>query len=152
MLAPGGFSKPKLDVGKYRVVSIGLLSIMGLSSFSCGLFSINEAITDRSKPIRVVLDTPDVRRQIAERPALGKRGEADSRQQAAFVDAMADSEGVEIPPGSYCRVLERSEAICSKDPNQNPTYVKVLITTGGAKGQVGWGCLGDGITRLHAIP
>lgn len=66
-------------------------------------------------------------------------------QRLMFLDKMAQAPSIVIPGASYCRILQRSDAICSRDPILNPEYIKVRITSGPLKGQEGWGCLGDGI-------
>jgi len=66
-------------------------------------------------------------------------------ERVAFLGAMARAPGVLVPGGSYCRITERSKAICSSYPQDNPEYVLVIITSGPSKGVKGWGCLGDGI-------
>jgi len=73
-------------------------------------------------------------------------------ERVAFIDAMTRAPGVAVTRNSYCRIVERSEAICSKDPIANPRYVKVHITSGPSKGSEGWGCLGDGIGLTVAMP
>jgi hypothetical protein len=114
----------------------------------------HEAISDRSKTVRIVLDSRQVRGLIsdAERLNREKRAEGGRSEQITFVDAMRNQPSIEIPPGSYCHILEQSEATCSKNPLQNPKYIKVRVTTGSAKGQIGWGCQGVDITREDAMP
>jgi hypothetical protein len=73
-------------------------------------------------------------------------------ERVAFIDAMARARCVAVMPNSYCRIIERAEAICSKVPVANPRYVKVHITSGPSKGSEGWGCLGDGIGLTVAMP
>jgi hypothetical protein len=73
-------------------------------------------------------------------------------ERVAFLDALARASTVQVAPNSYCRVLQRSEAICSSTPELNPSFVKVRITTGQSKGQEGWGCEGDNIFRAWAMP
>jgi len=71
-------------------------------------------------------------------------------ERIAFLGFMRTASNTMVPPNSYCRILERSAAICSSIPQLNPYYVKVRITSGSAKGQEGWGCLGSDIyvTRM----
>ena len=73
-------------------------------------------------------------------------------ERIAFLNAIARTPNKTIPPNSYCRILQRSAAICSRIPQDNPYYVKVRITSGPAKGQEGWGCLGNDIYVTHMWP
>ena len=73
-------------------------------------------------------------------------------ERVAFLDAMARQPGVLVPPSSYCRVVKRSPAKCTKDPHYAPTFVKVRITTGPSKGTEGWGCEGDGVFTAWPMP
>ncbi len=84
--------------------------------------------------------------------ALEQHPELYIPEQLAFLDAMAKAPGVIVPGKSHCRIIAHSEAICSRHPQQNPTYVKVRVTDGPSKGQIGWGCLGDGIQLNVAMP
>jgi hypothetical protein len=77
--------------------------------------------------------------------AMLARAEAYIPERVTFLNAMARAPGILVPAGSYCRVIERSKAICSYIPQGNPNYVRVVITSGSSKGVEGWGCLGDGI-------
>jgi hypothetical protein len=73
-------------------------------------------------------------------------------ERIAFLNAMAQAVSVPVPANSYCRVLKQSDTICGRYPDQNPTYIKVRIARGPAKGQEGWGCEGDGLFRVIAWP
>jgi hypothetical protein len=73
-------------------------------------------------------------------------------ERIAFLNAMEQVVSVPVPANAYCRVLKQSNTICSRYPDQNPTYIKVRITRGPAKGQEGWGCEGDGLFRVVAWP
>jgi hypothetical protein len=64
-------------------------------------------------------------------------------ERSAFLDAMAREATVTVPPNSYCRVIRRSLAKCTKNPQYTSTFVKVRITTGRSKGTEGWGCEED---------
>ncbi len=61
-------------------------------------------------------------------------------ERIAFIEALARARTVTVPAGSYCKILEKSEAICSRVPLYNPVYYKVVITSGPSRGQVGWTC------------
>jgi len=83
---------------------------------------------------------------------LQKHPEVYIPERIAFLDAMALEPSVVVPPKSYCRVLQRSAAVCTRRPQENPYFVKVRITSGKNAGQEGWGCLGDGIALTVAWP
>src|SRR5580704_7118791 len=70
----------------------------------------------------------------------------------AFLDALAREPTVVVAPGSFCRILQRSSAVCSRHPQENPDLIKVRVTGGINKGAEGWGCLGDGIGLTTAWP
>jgi hypothetical protein len=63
---------------------------------------------------------------------LRKHRETYIAGRLAFLDAMARERAISIPPGSYCRIIQRSHAICSRHPQENPEFVKVRITSGAA--------------------
>jgi hypothetical protein len=135
-----------------RRTSLGVTTVAGLVLVILGAMGgvccdyDHEAISDKSRVIRLVPDTQEVRLLLASGERLGlanKRNDAKLSEQTAFVDAMTSRATIEIPPGTYFRVLEWSNAVCSTRPQENPAYIKVLITTGSAKGEIGWACLGD---------
>ena len=70
-------------------------------------------------------------------------------ERVAFIDAMAKKPGVLAPPNSYCRVVQRSGAKCTKNPEYSSAFVKVRVSTGPSKGTEGWGCEED---IFHAWP
>ena len=70
----------------------------------------------------------------------------------AFLDAMAREPTVIVHQGSFCRILRRSNAICSRHPQENPYFIEVRVTSGRDKGVEGWGCLGSGIGLTVAWP
>jgi hypothetical protein len=70
----------------------------------------------------------------------------------AFLDAMAQEPTAAVAPGSFCRILQRSSAVCSRHPQENPYFIKVRVTSGMNKGVEGWGCLGNGIGLTVAWP
>ena len=72
---------------------------------------------------------------------IAKRPELYIPERIGFLDAIARERGLEVPPKSYCRILERSEAVCSRTPGENPVYVEIRVTSGAMKGSVGWACL-----------
>jgi hypothetical protein len=73
-------------------------------------------------------------------------------ERIAFLKLVGGADCALVPAHSYARVLERSQAICSGHPQENPRYIKVLVTTGPSKGQEGWGCLGGGLAYTVAWP
>lgn len=73
-------------------------------------------------------------------------------ERTAFLYAMARVPAVLVEPNSYCRVLQRSQAKCTNDPESNCEFVKVRVTSGPSRGREGWGCDGDGIYRAWAMP
>jgi hypothetical protein len=145
--------------------------------------------TDSSRPVRLVLDSEEVRRLILQQDAfapkerkeielyfrdiiplgqvmdrektteafrrwdeLEKNGAHYIPERVAFLDALTRAPTVLVAPNSYCRVLQRSRAICASTPWLNPSFVKVRITTGPCRGQGGGGCEGDDITRAWPMP
>jgi len=70
-------------------------------------------------------------------------------ERVAFLDAMATKPCVLVPPNSYCRVVQRSAAKCTKNPQYSSAFVKVRVSTGPSKGTEGWGCEED---IFHAWP
>jgi hypothetical protein len=83
---------------------------------------------------------------------LQKHPEVYIPERIAFLDAMALEPAIVVQPRSYCRVLQRSTAVCTRRPQENPYFVKVRVTSGKDAGQEGWGCLGDGIGLTVAWP
>jgi len=73
-------------------------------------------------------------------------------ERISFLKKIAAEPSFMVPPNTQCTIIQRSTAICSKHPDQNPVYVKVLITSGALKGRTGWGCEGDGIARSVTFP
>jgi hypothetical protein len=124
--------------------------------------------TDES--ISLVLDSSDVQNLVAKQSAFDQQDLDEVRQWAglsaeerqsdevyipertAFLKAMARAPSVPIPAYSYFRLLQDSNAICSPRPPENPTYIKVRVTTGPMKGQEGWGCQGMGVYRTFIWP
>jgi hypothetical protein len=120
--------------------------------------------------VRLILDSDEVQGLIAKQSSYAAREkievdryfrapaaerEPDEKyipERVAFLNAMTQAVSVPVPANSYCRVLKQSDTICSRHPGQNPTYIKVRITRGPAKGQEGWGCEGDGLFRVIAWP
>ena len=153
------------------------------------LFNPNRAaITAARQQVRLVADSPEVRRLIAQQEAFspqekaeidrffadtasleqkwfrdanpealrqlrefGQHPERYIPERAAFLDAMVQAPGVTVPGQSYCRIINRSNAMCDRHPGHNPTYFKVRITSGPSKGQEGWGCLGEDIRLNGAL-
>ena len=134
-----------------------------------------EAQTNKIGDIRLVVDSTRVRSLISQQDALGPgENEAVHRffndehrlsaqnnrdelhrilthpeiyipDRITFLDAMAMEPTTTVQRGSFCRILQRSRAICSRHPQENPSFVRVRVTSGKEKGVEGWGCLGDGI-------
>jgi hypothetical protein len=94
---------------------------------------------------------PNEARASRKRATLA-RAELYIPERVAFLGAMAALPGAMVPAGSYCRIVERSQAICSDIPMSNPDYIRVRITSGPSKGLQGWGCLGDGIGLTRVMP
>ncbi len=61
---------------------------------------------------------------------LQKHPEVYIPERIAFLDAMALEPTIVVPPKSYCRVLQRSTAVCTRRPQENPYFVRVRITSG----------------------
>ncbi len=112
----------------------------------------HQAITDKSRTTRLVPDSPEVRSLIADAQRLNrdKKNDVESPEQDAFVDAMTSRQTIEVPPGSYLRILQWSTAVCAK-VRYNSVFIKVQVTTGDAKGEIGWGCMLD-ITLTNPLP
>jgi len=87
-------------------------------------------------------------RQLRE---LGQHPDRYIPERIAFLDAMARAPGVTVSGESYCRIINRSKAMCDRHPGPNPTYFKVRISSGPSKGQEGWGCLGEDIRLNGAL-
>jgi len=87
-------------------------------------------------------------RQLRE---LGQHPEHYIPERTKFLDAMAQAPSVLVPGESYCRIITRSNAMCDRHPEHNPTYFKVRITSGPSKGQESWGCVGEDI-RFNGLP
>jgi len=158
-----------------------LAVIILMITAGCAAFKARFSSITADRPVRLVLDSPEVRQLIARQEAFQPRERAEIDhfkkdrdrertddaagplreslqhperyipERTAFLDAMAQAPGVIVPGKSYCRILARSEAMCSRQPYYNPTYLKVRITSGPSKGQEGWACLGDDI-RLGGVP
>ncbi len=89
---------------------------------------------------------------LAELRELSAHPEKFIPERIVFLNAIHSAKCTEVPESSYGRVLERSEAICSSHPQENPRLMKIAITTGSSKGVVGWGCLGDGLAYSVTMP
>ncbi len=161
--------------------------MLSLIYFGCFLNPNYEKITDRTRSVRLILDSVEVQHLISRQESLSSRdrqeidrytqdvlrlapecmhpGDTCPRleelekngaryipERVAFLDAMATEPGFSVPPNSYCRVVQRSPARCTKNPHYTPTFVKVRITTGPSKGKEGWGCEGDGVFTAWAMP
>lgn len=71
----------------------------------------------------------------------------------AFVNAMRSASCTMVPANSYGEFLDQREgARCGAGLFQTSDYIKVRITSGPAKGTVGWGCAPSDIVRTVAMP
>ena len=139
-------------LGGWRATARATLALMAIiASWDCDYD--HQGMSDRSRAVRLVPDSPEVRRLlIAERMNRVRKNETESPEQNAFVDAMTSRQTIEVPSGSYFRLLEWSEAVCTKRPGQNPRYIEVRVTMGSAKGSIGWACLGVDVAFTNAPP
>jgi hypothetical protein len=172
-----------------------LVVTLALVLFGCDFLDPDrQHMTDRYRPVRLILQSEEVRKLVARQSAFAPQdraevdrfsrdfarlwaeatqesnnmepGAAEGRvkramqasaeryipERVAFFSAMTRAPSVLVPGGSYCRIIEQSQAICSNDPSSNPEYVRVVITSGPSKGVEGWGCEGDGISRTVVWP
>ena len=167
------------------------VAIFLLPTSGCLLLLLNPnraAMTAARRQVRLVSDSPEVRRLIAEQEAfqlqekteidrfhadsasleqkwfrdanlealrqlreLGQHPDRYIPERIAFLDAMARAPGVTVSGESYCRIINRSKAMCDRHPGPNPTYFKVRISIRPSKGQEGWGCLGEDIRLNGAL-
>jgi hypothetical protein len=142
----------------WRWLVAGLVAVAGLAIFWWPLFDPDrQLVTQKYQPVRFVRDSPEVRSLIkdaasreVERRKLGTFEE--TQEQNNFVDGMANRPRIEIPAGSYCRIIERSEAVCGKKPGYGGSFVLVRVTRGAAKGQIGWGCWAGDVFGVNAMP
>ena len=105
-------------------------------------------------PVRLVIDSFAVQKLIAEGERIERARQTgqESPEQDRFIDAMGASPNIEISPGSYFRLLQNSEAVCTKARYSTAKYVKLEVTTGKAKSKIVWGCLGEGVYIAHTMP
>ncbi len=145
-----GSGKGSVGHGASKLAAAAVATLALAICSSCG--PDHQAISDRSRTIRLVPDSTEARRLIADAERLNrdKNNDVESPEQDAFVDAMTSRQTIEVPPGSYARILEWSTAVCAK-VRYNPVYIEVLVTTGSAKGETGWGCMLD-ITLTNPLP
>jgi hypothetical protein len=133
-----------------RAAALGALYAAGAG---CAMFDYEHAARAVSgRQVKLVLDTPDVQRLVTGAESSDRSSTGGLREQGRFLDLMEGQPAVGIPPGSYVRILERSHAVCTRQPNENPYFVKVRVTSGVAKGETGWGCLGVDIVLAHDMP
>lgn len=123
------------------------------------------------RDIRLVLDSDEIQRLVAQQsafepqerievhrhfaagsPSTEREIEKFIPERITFLKTMGRAPTVAVPAKSYCRVLQRSNAVCSPRPIENPTYIRVRITSGPLKGREGWGCEGDGLFRTVITP
>jgi len=113
---------------------------------------------------RLVNDTPNVRRLVAEQAAqdveqlrfdreshtrdeiiahvddMKRHPERFNRGRREFLDAMASQPGVLVPELSSLRTTEHSDARCHVWPLYDEVWVKVRVLSGPQKGREGWMC------------
>jgi hypothetical protein len=139
---------------KVSVASTTPLLISGLCGITVGCSFLFDTVSDSAKTVRLVDDSPAIEAAIKQAEEVDRHSrfgqEFPARRE--FLNAMAASPSFEVPPRTHFHELELSEAICSHRLYQNPTYVKLMIKTGPYKGRIGWGCMGDGISRAHSMP
>jgi hypothetical protein len=110
--------------------------------------------------VQIISDSADVRLLVSlqERndaaelrwlEGLEPRGErepnseqADAQVLERVLDNMAAKPGFSVRGGTSCRLLETSQARCSRYRRATRTYVKVQIVDGPKRGQEGWACGG----------
>src|SRR5580658_1747174 len=117
----------------------GIAVIALASSLACRLFNPDfQYISDQFKTVQFVRDSAQVRRLVTDAQSFKQEKEPGVKapEQIAFVDEMLNQPSIEVPAGSYLRMLEQSGASCSKIPYEAARYARVRVTTGSAKGQV----------------
>jgi hypothetical protein len=105
-------------------------------------------------PVKIPFDTPEIEALIASEEKIEGEGNYQENfpRRLAVMDQVRGQPHDAVPYGSYCRQIEASNAICSRVPSSNPNFVKVEVTTGTAKGAVGWICLGEDAAYTMAWP
>jgi hypothetical protein len=113
---------------------------------------------------RLVLDTPEVRRLLADEDAREEAlnrfwknqhstKEGDARVQdmmahpdsyppgrTTFLAAMVSAPGFYVPQKSYCKIVQSSQSRCSVSPIETRIYKLVRNTSGLSRGKEGWVC------------
>lgn len=124
---------------------------------SNGIYSGTMTVVHRghSKPIQIVLDTPEIRQLVAAYEAktaeinqvlaqgpstFQKRAHQISPGRTEFLAAMASAPHITVRENTRVRVLEISKAGCTSFPEATVTYLRVVITNGTSKGQQAWIC------------
>jgi hypothetical protein len=108
-----------------------------------------------SKPIQIVLDSPEIRQLVAAYEAStaelnqGLAKEPSTFQEkmrqilpgrTEFLAAMVRTPHITVRENTRARVLEISKAGCSSFPEATITYLRVVITNGTSKGKQAWIC------------
>ena len=139
---------------KVSVARTTPLLISGLCGITVGCSFLFDTVSDSDRAVRLVDDSAAIEAVIKQAGEVDRHSrfgqEIPARRE--FLNAMAASPGFEVPPRTHFHELELSEAICSPSLDQNPRYVKLVIKDGPYKGRIGWGCMGDGISRAHTMP
>ena len=124
---------------------------------SNGIYNSTMTVVHRghSKPIQIVLDSPEIRQLVAayesNTAALNQRlaREPYTFQErmreilpgrTEFLAAMSRTPDITVKENTRVRVLEISKAGCSSVPEATITYLRVVIANGPSKGQQAWIC------------
>jgi hypothetical protein len=119
-------------------IQVAVLIGVSLAAVGCGFVGLVDpnyayATKDDLHPtVHLVRDTPEVRALLA------TAASPKTAPTAQLLGAMAREPGVEIPGGSYARLVEFSQAQC-EDFNRFH-FMKVRITSGPRRGAEGWAC------------
>lgn len=146
--------KPYLGLATYFACATVCLSFQPASN---GIYNGTMTVVHRghSKPIQIVLDSPEVRQLVAGYEADTAALNQDLAKQSytfqekmrqilpgriEFLAAMASTPRITVKENTRVRVLEISKARCSSAPEATITYLRVVITNGTSKGQQAWIC------------
>lgn len=161
-LAAGSDFHPKRTSAGLFTLTVFILSALG-----CGLNPNYRYVTRDNSTTKLVTESSEVRRLLAEGRTQDEKRELQLRegthdQQVQHVEdielhpdlymverrkllsAMGRQPGVLVTGKQYFRVIEQSSVLCANDPiTTGAEYVKVQVSTGPAKGIVGWACSAD---------
>ena len=139
-----------------------LIVICFTASTSSGGESIT--VSQTYEPVTVVLDSPEVRRLIAEQEMgqaeidrfwrekhtneearhriedMSKHPDEYPRGRADFFRDMQKSVAITLPGNTHAEVMEVSTARCGRLPFETITYVRLKVTKGSSKGLQIWAC------------